>query len=126
MTHKKVLALAVLLAGCNIPHYSQGERVGVPYKFSRKGLFCKTWEGTMNLGGLRAQTDDKGNTSMVPNTWDFTVKDEDASRFNSTIQQAVENGSTLKVEYDQELMPVCNSEEGYFVTNVTVLNGGKR
>lgn len=32
--------------------YSEGERTGDIYKFSQKGLFWKSWEGEMYLGGM--------------------------------------------------------------------------
>lgn len=112
-----VLALTITNVGC-WQSYSQGERVGVPYKLSHKGMFCKTWEGTMNLGG--ANTDGQG--SMVPNVWNFTVREQDVAKFTPIFSKAIDSGETLKVSYDQELFPICDSDDGYFVTDITVLN----
>lgn len=96
-------------------NYSKGERIGVVFKYSQKGLFCKTWEGTANLGGMRMESD-----STVPNVWDFTIRDSDTERFNSIIHQSMENGTTLKFTYEQEILPICNSENGYFVTGIEI------
>jgi len=58
--------LALLLTACG-RGYSEGERSGVIFKFSSKGLIWKSWEGEMNLGGMRG---------AVTNTWKFTLKDD--------------------------------------------------
>lgn len=116
-----VLAIVLPLGGC-WRGYSQGERVGVPFKYSHKGMFCKTWEGSVNLGGMRQETSSDGkSTTMVPNTWNFTVADENSAKFNPIITDAIEKGATLKMTYDQELIPICDSDEGYFVTNVEII-----
>lgn len=101
--------------------YSKGQRVGVVFKYSQKGLICKTWEGTANLGGTRMESDSKGHESLVPNVWNFTVKDEDAVRFNPIISRSLDSGSTLKFTYEQEFIALCNSDDGYFVTNIEVV-----
>ncbi|MBX3145479.1 MAG: hypothetical protein KF785_01805 [Gemmatimonadales bacterium] len=46
--------------------YSDGERSGQLYKFSRKGWLCKTWEGELNITP----------TAAAPTIWHFTVRDE--------------------------------------------------
>ena len=108
-----ILALTLPSVGCWYG-YSQGDRVGVPFKLSHKGMFCKTWEGSMNLGGMReGQQND--------NVWNFTVREQDVAKFNPVFQEAIEKGEILKVQYDQELFPVCDSDDGYFVTDVKVL-----
>lgn len=118
MKYKIVFCFVVIFAlgGC-WQNYSNGSRVGVPFKLSRKGAFCKTWEGTANLGGMRMESDGKTN-SLVPNVWTFTIKDEDAARFNPIIENAIEKGKTLRFEYSQELIPICHSEDGYYVMDV--------
>jgi hypothetical protein len=73
-----IVFLPLVLSGCF--DYSDGSRVGVVTKLSRKGLICKTWEGQMNLGGMKTVTvtSSDGKSSMdqtVPNTFDFTVED---------------------------------------------------
>jgi hypothetical protein len=37
-----------------MPNYSEGQRTGDVYKFSKKGVFYKSWEGEMYLGGYHS------------------------------------------------------------------------
>lgn len=114
LTHAFVIAVCVGLAGCL--DYSDGDRIGTVVKLSKKGFFCKTWEGQMYLGGLKKHTNSDGNTSMVANTWDFTV--EDAS-YVPALQKALETGTPIKVRYNQEFATFCRSDsENYFITGV--------
>lgn len=113
-----VVLVAACLAGCI--DYSDGARTGVITKFSRKGLICKTWEGEMNLGGLRnrTSTDANGNssTSAVVNIWAFTVEDE---KLIPIVQAKMRSGEVATVAYRQELVSLCRSDSGsYFATGV--------
>lgn len=54
--------------------YSEGTRVGILYKFSRKGTFFKTYEGEMVLPGIKA-TDN--NSGLSTNRFQFSVSDEE-------------------------------------------------
>jgi hypothetical protein len=109
--------LAATLTGCGEGYdYSNGERAGTVIKFSNKGLFCKTWEGTMNLGGM--SQNDKGE--VVPNTWDFTVRDD--SPLIKPIKDALSSGQRTKVTYNQRaIVSPCQTDSGYFVTAVESL-----
>lgn len=51
--------------------YSEGHRSGVIYKFSKKGVFYKTWEGELSLG--MTETDSGG--AIVPRVFEFSVTD---------------------------------------------------
>lgn len=53
--------------------YSEGTRVGILYKFSKKGTFFKTYEGEMMLPGLRTKDTSNGLSS---NLFRFSVDDE--------------------------------------------------
>ena len=53
--------------------YSEGTRVGILYKFSKKGTFFKTFEGEMVLPGIRS----KGVEGMNSNMFHFSVSDEE-------------------------------------------------
>ena len=50
-------------------NYSSGYRAGVPTKISHKGVVFKTYEGTLNVGGLT-----NTNDGTIPTTWDFSVR----------------------------------------------------
>ena len=60
-----------MIASCG-EGYSDGNRSGVISKFSKKGLFVKSWEGEMPMGGVVPNSDGQ----MVANVFKFTVKDE--------------------------------------------------
>lgn len=53
--------------------YSEGTRVGILYKFSRKGTIFKTYEGEVILPGIRNKNKD---ASMSSNIFHFSVTDE--------------------------------------------------
>ncbi len=57
--------------------YSEGTRVGIIYKFSKKGTIFKTYEGEMMLPGIRSKGASK---SISTNTFHFSVTDEDLAK----------------------------------------------
>ncbi len=87
--------------------YSEGERVGVLQKFSRKGYICKTEEGELAMyvvGGLS------------PQIWDFTVRNAAvAAQLNATA------GQRVRLHYSEHrgLPTSCFGDTGYFVDAVT-------
>lgn len=108
-----LIAAAFAVGGCNCD-YSSGERAGVVTKFSQKGLLCKTWEGEMLLGGTRL--DAEGNA--VANTWQFTVKSDDAAS-REAIEAALQSGQRVAISYHQVLAATpCTTDSGYWATGV--------
>jgi hypothetical protein len=57
--------------------YSEGTRVGIIYKFSKKGTVFKTYEGEMMLPGIRNKNK---NGSLSTNLFNFSVTDEDLAK----------------------------------------------
>lgn len=55
--------------------YSEGTRVGIIYKFSKKGTIFKTYEGEMMLPGIRNKSQ-----SLSTNTFNFSVTDEELAK----------------------------------------------
>lgn len=105
------LMLLALAIGCG-RGYSEGERTGVVVKFSNKGVFCKTWEGTMNLGGMATNSDG----AVVPNVWNFTVTDESLV---SAVQAAQRSGGRVTIKYSQWLVaPLCAMDSDYEAVGV--------
>lgn len=111
--------LPLLLSACfNI---SEGDRAGTIVKLSHRGYFCKTWEGQMVLGGMVKHTnvssDGKSSTtSMVANTFEFTV--EDVSLIPK-LELALKTGEQITLHYKQELTTICRSDsDDYFITSV--------
>ncbi|MFO1399704.1 MAG: hypothetical protein U1F30_00590 [Steroidobacteraceae bacterium] len=86
--------------------YSEGERVGVLQKFSRKGWVCKTYEGELALyvvGGV------------APQIWNFTVRDAAvATQLNAVI------GERVRLHYAEHrgLPSSCFGDTAYFVDSV--------
>jgi len=87
--------------------YSEGERVGVLQKFSRKGWICKTYEGELALyvvGGV------------APQIWYFTVRDEAVARdLNAVV------GERVRLHYAEHrgLPTSCFGDTAYFVNSVS-------
>ena len=96
--------------------FSSGERAGYVQKLSRKGWFCKTWEGEMALVSM---------PGTVAEKFPFTVRsDAIALRINDSI------GAKVAVTYEQHIgIPTtCFGETGYFVSAVKIVSdpGGLR
>ncbi len=71
--------------------YSEGTRVGIIYKFSKKGTVFKTYEGTMMLPGIRSKGESK---SLSTNAFHFSVTDEELAKTLSKSQ-----GMEVEVHY---------------------------
>ena len=75
---------------------SEGKRVGVLTKFSHKGMFIKSYEGELNMGGIRNKVNSDGNRSMVANVWEFSCS-------NPQMAEKLENlvGKEVIIKYHQ-------------------------
>lgn len=86
--------IGLLLISACAPNYSDGSRIGVVTKLSRKGLMFKSWEGSMNQGGQRANA----NGGVSVDTFDFNVDDPHVI---AQIQEAQRTGKTVELVYRQ-------------------------
>ena len=89
--------------------YSEGERAGYVQKFSRKGWFCKTWEGQLALVAI---------PGSMPEIFHFTARDEAiAARINGLM------GRRVALTYQQHvgIPSTCFGETGYFVVDVKAI-----
>lgn len=59
---------------------SEGKRVGVLTKFSYKGMMIKSYEGELNMGGVRNKTDSEGRNSVVANVWQFSCSNPSVAK----------------------------------------------
>jgi hypothetical protein len=78
--------------------YSDGERTGDIYKFSKKGLIWKSWEGEMYLGGMV----DNGNGGLQMEKFYFSIPqiDEQAkSELISKIQKCTKERKHCTIKY---------------------------
>lgn len=86
--------------------YSEGERVGVLQKLSRKGWVCKTYEGELALYVV---------SGTSPVIWNFTVRDPKVAE-----QLNVVLGERVRLHYDEHrgLPSSCFGDTPYFVDRV--------
>lgn len=73
--------------------YSEGTRVGILYKFSKKGAVYKTYEGEMMLPGIKFKQQNSGVSS---NMFMFSVLDKELS---DTLMRS--QGMEVEVHYVQ-------------------------
>lgn len=75
---------------------SDGKRVGVLTKFSHKGLFIKSYEGELNMGGVRNNDNSKGERNVVANVWEFSCSNPQmAEKLESLV------GKEVVIKYHQ-------------------------
>lgn len=100
------------LKGCSPGGYSTGSRAGIVTKFSNKGLFNKSWEGELSIGGTT--TDSEGH--LVANNWAFSVVDLEVV---TKIQDALDHGTRVRLTYKQGGLVLGTRDTSYIVTDVT-------
>lgn len=91
------VAIGIFVAAVgNVVGTSDGKRVGVLTKFSHKGLFIKSYEGELNMGGVRNNVNSKGESSVVANVWEFSCS-------NPQMAEKLENlvGKEVVIKYHQ-------------------------
>lgn len=89
--------------------YSEGERVGLVQKLSKKGWICKTWEGELNMVVL---------PGAIPEKFPFTVRDD---RVADEINKVAGKRVSLQYQEHRFLPTTCFGETQHFVTGVKVL-----
>lgn len=88
--------------------YSEGNRAGYLQKFSRKGWFCKTYEGELAITSV---------PGVAPTTWEFSVRKGDVAR-----QLTDASGKRVVLFYEEHrgLPTSCFGATPYFVDSVVV------
>lgn len=104
---RRLVALLLLVAACG-RGYSDGTRTGMRYKFSRKGIAMKSWEGEMNLGGITSS-----DTGLAANTWAFTVTDDAVATKIERLE-----GQRVTVHYVQWFINPPSMDTDYEVVGV--------
>ncbi|MEL6132471.1 MAG: hypothetical protein AAFR59_03805, partial [Bacteroidota bacterium] len=89
-----VLGTAGYLLFARYATYSEGFRVGQVIKFSKKGKLLKTYEGEMNLGGVRTNADG----DLDANIWQFSIYGGD-NELREEVERAAERGYRVKLMY---------------------------
>ncbi|MDZ7605960.1 MAG: hypothetical protein U5K79_10335 [Cyclobacteriaceae bacterium] len=120
---KTLFIIAIILGGLVLSflifaNYSSGFRAGVPTKISKKGVIFKTYEGTLNIGGLTNSPE-----GAIPTTWDFTVKSS-ADSVLQKINQAILQSKRVKLLYQEKYVKfVWFGDTKYYVYDVEILDG---
>lgn len=111
-----VVVSAILLSSCT-NNYSNGERIGMITKFSKKGLVFDSWEGTLN-------TTQTGMNSG--NSFEFSVdNDVNDPKVIAKLDSAANLGWKVKIKYHQSFgLNWFNNrgETNFFVSEVVVLD----
>lgn len=86
--------------------YSSGERVGYVQKLSRKGWFCKTWEGELAMATV---------PGVAPEVFTFSIRSDAVAEQVNRVQ-----GQRVALYYAQHrgVPSRCFGETEYFVTGV--------
>lgn len=117
-----ILAIIGILYWIIVPghgqNYSDGQRTGDIYKFSKKGLFIKSWEGEMYLGGYHS-TGGKQPTIETDKFY-FSVYGDTASDVIQKLNECSQNRTPCTVEYKQWFIGPCRVDSPYIVTSVLV------
>ena len=90
--------------------YAEGERAGYVQKFSKRGWFCKTWEGELAMVSMPGTMSEK---------FFFSVReDRVANKINANM------GRKVAMQYEQHVgLPTsCFGETEYFVKDLQVLD----
>ena len=90
--------------------YAEGERAGYVQKFSKRGWFCKTWEGELAMVSMPGTMSEK---------FFFSVReDRVANKINANM------GRKVAMQYEQHVgLPTsCFGETEYFVKDLLVLD----
>ena len=90
--------------------YSTGERAGYVQKLSKKGWFCKTWEGELAMVNLPG--------SVTPQIFNFTVRSDSIA---SILEQDLGKRVSLTYEQHRGVPSACFGETEYFVSNVRIV-----
>ncbi len=93
-------------------NYSDGSRAGKITKFTRKGYIFKTYEGSLDVGGINS------NKGMVSSTWDFTVDSQETAVITA-MEKAMLDGSHVKITYEEKFFQFAwRGDTKYFITKV--------
>ena len=100
----------------NVLGKSDGKRIGVLTKFSYKGLFIKSYEGELNMGGIRNKVNNDGNRSVVANVWEFSCS-------NPLMAEKLENlvGKEVVIKYHESFAGL-QRDTRYDVVSVEEVN----
>ena len=98
-------------------NYSDGQRTGDIYKFSKKGIFYKSWEGEMYLGGYHS-TGGKQATIETDKFY-FSIPADDANAdLIADIQNCASTREQCTIYYREWLKAPINVDTSYIAVDV--------
>lgn len=106
------LGVLFLLTSC-AQDFSDGSRVGVVEKFSKKGIVWKSWEGYLVIQRQRLRQRD--NVATADNIWNFSAIDE---KIAAELDVAQTDGGVYKLTYRQWLLKPPSQDSAYTVVKV--------
>lgn len=104
------LAMALWTWGTMHYSYSEGERVGLIQKISKKGWLCKSWEGELAVANF---------PGTVPQLFVFSVTDDKVA---NDIHDAAGKRVALSYVQHKHVPTNCFAETEYYITRVRVLD----
>ncbi len=95
----------------SIPYvYSDGVRTGTLIKITKKGYIYKTYEGTLNLGGMVSN----GEGGVVANTWKFSIPNKELYS-----ELSDNEGKIVSLAYKEYiLVPMYEGQTNYLIEEV--------
>lgn len=123
MNRYLVIGALLFLTSCS-SNYSNGFRLGVVRKFSHKGVFIKSWEGELLLGGV--VSDGGQSPTLVNETWEFSIDPdqehgENTEQIVAELTKAAESGKRTKVYYIQNTFPKIRTNTPFFVQKAEII-----
>mgnify|MGYP001585292012 CR=1 FL=1 len=99
--------------------YSDGERTGDVFKFSKKGLIFKSWEGELYLGGLVRS----GESGLEIEKFYFSIPEEqEVGKLSiiETLQKCARERLNCTIAYKQWFKEPIYQDSNYTVEKVEV------
>lgn len=94
---------------------SEGDRTGIVSDFHHSGIFAKTWEGELSVGGL-----DQGG---IANHWQFSVVDP---KVIEDLHEAEKSGVRHVLHYRKQLWSQSwKGQTQFFITKVEKVSQSK-
>ena len=105
------------LTGC-APDYSSGSRAGVVTKLSNKGLIWKSWEGELNMGGVKTVQSSGSTYATEANVFTFNVTPEAVNK----VKAALVSGDRVELVYQECAIAPPTIENDHVVIAVNFTN----
>ncbi len=119
-----IVLLVLAVAGGYLAYeanFSDGFRSGVIQKISHKGVVFKTYEGQMDIGGLRAT-----NNGQMSSVFDFSVE-SDQKQILKMLEDVSATGERVKVKYEEKYFTFpWRGNTKYFIVQVERLDDEKK